>query len=183
LDIPHALYFLTFGILREPRGHPTVQGFYDRNTVVGAASEQADGFVDRSHLVSAVEHTWGPIVTPRFFVEGQHARAPMTLSLWDDVESVFAFAYSGVHAEALSHRSEWFIPREWPTYVAWWVEDDHRPDFSEATERLEYLHDCGPSARAFDFKHLYGADGEPTELDRSGLRPINQAQTGAPSAE
>lgn len=70
---------------------------------------------------------------PRFFVEDKHIFAPTTLSLWADLESVFAFAYNGVHAglnaEALKHRKEWFLTPEWPTYVAWWVEDNHEPDW------------------------------------------------------
>ena len=76
--------------------------------------------------------SWQPFATPRFYVEGEHAGAPATLTVWDDLESVFAFAYYGVHGEALSKRKEWFVPPEWPTYVAWWVDDDHQPDWEEA---------------------------------------------------
>ena len=89
-----------------------------------------------------------------------------TAGFTKDLESAFAFAYAGVHAEALSRRKEWFLAPAWPTYVAWWVPDDHTPDWHEATARHEHLHDNGPSPYAFDFKHPFGPDGNPVDIDR-----------------
>jgi hypothetical protein len=159
--------FFTFGILREARGHPQVQGFYDRNARTFEAAERSDGFIGRSTRDPATgQHRWGEQVAPRFFREDEHGGAPRTLSLWEDLESVFAFAYSGVHAEALSRRKEWFLSPAWPTYVAWWVPDDHTPDWHEARVRHEHLHDHGPSPYAFDFQHPFGPDGNPVDMDR-----------------
>ena len=53
------------------------------------------------------------------------------------------------------------------TYVAWWVPDDHTPDYKEAMDRLERLHDEGPSPDAFDFKRPFDADGRPIALERT----------------
>ena len=55
----------------------------------------------------------------------------MTLSLWQDLESVAAFAYHGPHGEALAKRREWFEKYNLPVYVAWWVRADHRIDWKE----------------------------------------------------
>jgi hypothetical protein len=160
--------FFTFGILHEAQGHPHVQGFFDLNVRTGEAAEQSDGFLGRSKLNPETgQHSWGERVHPRFFHEGEHAQAPRTLSLWADVESVFAFAYAGVHAQALRQREEWFLPPAWPTYVAWWVPDDHTPDWHEAIERHEHLHDHGPSPYAFDFTHSFDPDGHPLVLNRA----------------
>jgi hypothetical protein len=162
--------FFTFGILHEVQGHPQVQGFFDRIARNFATAEQSDGFRGRSTLNPETgQHSWGERPSPRFFLGDEHegTRAPRTLSLWEDLESVFAFAYSGVHAEALSRRKEWFLKPEWPTYVAWWVPDDHTPDWHEAKIRHEHLHDYGPSPYAFDFKHPFGPDGNPIEMDRA----------------
>lgn len=132
--------FFTFGILREAQGHPQVQGFFDRIARNFAAAEQSDGFIGRSTLDPATgQHSWGERVAPRFFRADEHSAAPRTLSVWEDLESVCAFAYAGVHAEALSQRKTWVLPTAWPTYVAWWVPDDHTPDWYEATARHEYL--------------------------------------------
>lgn len=159
--------FFTFGILYDLDGHPQVQGFFDRITRNFETAEQSDGFIDRSRWDPETgHHSWREGVSSRFFREGEHAGTAATLSLWEDLESVFAFAYSGMHAEALCRRKEWFLKPGWPTYVAWWVPDDHTPDWYEAAARHEHLYDHGPSPYAFDFKHPFGPNGKPIEIDR-----------------
>jgi hypothetical protein len=151
--------FYTFGILREERGHEQVQGFFDRIETVFSAAEVLPGFIAtyRNVIHSA---TFGP----RFFVPGTHVGAPQTLSLWADLDSVFAFAYRGAHGEALRHRKEWFVPPDWPTYAIWWVGDDEHPAWDDAPKRLEHLHDHGPTPYVFNFKSPFDAAGQPTRL-------------------
>jgi len=173
------LAFFTLAILREGHGHPRVKGFFDRVAANFAAAEHCDGNIDRSELIPGTQtHTWGEPVAPRFFREGEHGGAPRSLSLWRSLESVFAFAYSHVHAEALTHRKEWFLPPAWPPYVAWWVADGHTPDWHEATVRLEHLHDHGSTAFAFHFKQAFGPDGRPVELDRTRVKALVQRNAG-----
>lgn len=86
------------------------------------------------------------------------------MSLWTDLDSVFAFVYTGLHRSTLSKRHEWFLKPEWPSYAAWWVSDDTIPTWSDACERLEHLHDHGPSPVAFTFRRPFAADGTPTRL-------------------
>ena len=152
--------FYTFGILREEKGHEQVQGFFDRIESVFAAAENAEGFIDRDR------GEWGDRVAPRFFDRNRHASAPATLSLWTDLESVYAFAYRDAHGEAFHKRREWALKPEWPTYVAWWVDDDHIPTREEACQRHEHIHDHGPSAYAFGFSQPFDEKGQPGELDR-----------------
>jgi hypothetical protein len=85
----------------------------------------------------------------------------MTLSIWRDIDAVFAFVYSGLHLEALRQRAAWFEPRRWPSYVAWWIADDEQPTWPDATARLDRLHVDGPSATAFDFHHPFDPLGRP----------------------
>lgn len=103
----------------------------------------------------------------------QHEAA--TVSLWDDLESVYVFAYYGRHAEALKKRQDWFTKPEWPTYVAWWVGDDQTPTREDAANRLEHLHDQGSTPYAFDFKTPFNADGEPAILDRLKINDRSRA--------
>ncbi|HTS87297.1 MAG TPA: DUF3291 domain-containing protein [Gemmatimonadales bacterium] len=162
------LAFFTFAILREGPAHPDAQAFLARVEANFAAAELSVGFVARSVLDPITgEHSWGRCLAPRFFEEGRHQLAPRSLSLWASLEAVYAFTYAGIHAEALSHRREWYLPAAWPPYVAWWVPAEHRPDWAEAVARHEQLHDGGPSATAFDFKHAYGANGVPATIDRA----------------
>ena len=157
------LAFYTFGILREKEGHPQVQGFYDRIDTVFKQARSSDGFIALS------DASWGEYVSPRFYDKNIHAVAPATLSLWKDLESVCAFAYRNQHGEAFKLRQEWALKPEWPTYVAWWVEDDHIPNRKEASEKLEYLHDNGSGPSAFTFKKPFNQYGQPVELSRQLL--------------
>lgn len=164
--------FMTVGMLHAPNWDARVQGFIERIQANYEAAEASDGFLDRSiRDESTGEHKWGlqPIPTP--FQDINHEnRLPQTLSLWQDLESVFAFAYHGIHAEALNKRKEWFVKPEWPTYVAWWVEDDHIPSWEEAGQRYEIYYASGSSPEAFDFKRPFSPDGRPLQIDRQKVR-------------
>ncbi len=119
------------------------------------------------------EHSWGPQIAPTYFQKDEwENRRPATLSLWRDLESVFAFAYHGVHGEALSKRKEWFVKPEWPTYVAWWVSDEHTPDWVEACERYEKLQSEGPTPYAFDFKQAFDPSGRALKIDRERVKQL-----------
>ena len=155
--------FYTFGILREKEGHPQVQGFFDRIDSVFEQARNSEGFIALS------DPSWGEYVSPRFFDKEKHAAAPATLSLWKDLESVCAFAYRNNHGEAFKLRQEWALKPEWPTYVAWWVDDDHIPNRKEASEKLEYIHDNGSGPSAFTFKKAFDQHGQPVELNRQLL--------------
>lgn len=161
--------FSTFAILREAGGHPQVQGFLDRIGPVFRAAAAAPGFLA------------GPIgngaIAPPFLDPTRHDLEASTLTLWVDLHSVWAFSYRGVHAEALRHRGDWLVEPAWPTYVAWWVDDDHMPDWPEAAERFQHLHDHGPTAFAFTFKRPFGADGAPL-TQRDVTTPAHAPGTG-----
>ena len=89
-----------------------------------------------------------------------------TRSVWVELLSVYALGYNGRHAEALSHRKDWFSMLYWPAYVVWWVSDDHVPTWEEAWERLEYLNDNGLSPYAFDYSQTID-DGQAVQLRRN----------------
>ncbi|HZC06305.1 MAG TPA: DUF3291 domain-containing protein [Ktedonobacterales bacterium] len=160
--------FFTFGVLREPTGHPRTKGFEDRIADSFAEAAASPGFIGYPRE-TYVRPDNPNVVWPE--VKGPDREAMMTLSLWVDLESVFAFAYAlrGVHNEALKLRKEWFLKPEWPNYVAWWVEDDHLPTWPEAIERHAYLSEHGSTPFAFDFHLPFDAEGRPTKVLR---RPI-----------
>jgi hypothetical protein len=178
-----ALY--TFGIFSKPSADPANDGFHARNDANLAAAEAAAGFIARSgYDGDPGPASWGPHAYPRFYTGEGHS--PSTLSLWCDLESPMAFTYSGIHAEALSHGRDWFakpiLPPArpaWPPYVLWWVAHDHVPDWREAVERLEHLHDHGASPRAFDWKTPFDADGASCGIDRARVK----AQAGRNRAD
>lgn len=165
--------FTTFAILRAPFGDMQVQGFFDRLPAAFGAADAAEGFVDRSTRDPVtLKHSWGDYVPARFFDPARHGGVVFTLSRWRTLEAIHAYAYAGVHGEALRHRLDWFERPQWPSYAAWWVADDHRPDWTEATQRLEHLHDHGPGPQAFDLRSAFDAHGAPLTIDREWVRAI-----------
>jgi len=159
--------FFTFGVLKEPVGHPDVQEFVDRVENVYASAEASPGFLERSvRNVQTWEHAWGPVVTPRCGPQGLTVdNFAMAFSMWRDLESVAAFAYRGLHGEAMSKRAQWFRSGPWPTYVAWWVSEHHRPSWQEGVDRLDHLHANGPTSTAFTFARPFDQAGAPARLN------------------
>jgi hypothetical protein len=164
-----ALY--TFGVFRAPANDPANQGFHARNDRNLLAVQTAEGFIARSgYDGDPGPQSWGVQVFPRFYAERGDGWSPATLSLWRDLESPMAFAYAGIHSEALSHGREWFVKPAWPPYALWWVEPDAVPSWDEAVVRHEHLHDHKASPFAFDFKTPFDRSGVPTEIDRERVR-------------
>ncbi|HEY4359675.1 MAG TPA: DUF3291 domain-containing protein [Bryobacteraceae bacterium] len=157
----HTLAFLTVGILHEAVGDPRVQGFMDRLPVVYDAA--------RKLCRRCVIRSW---ITPK--------RYAMTLSVWNDLESVAAFAYEGAHAEALSKRRGWFQALRLPNYVSWWVAEAQDVDWKGASALLDHLHAHGPSAFAFDFAKPFDASGNPCSLDRFRGEGEGSGERGSP---
>lgn len=169
------LAFMTFGMLREPRSSPVVRGFVKLGPSVNAEAERAHGFIARAVKpetgASGFGQSYGEwgenSIAPAFYdggVEFNDNTNASTLSLWKDIESVRRFAYNGLHKIALAQREKWFRPPAWPSYVMWWVADDHTPQWSEATQRIEHLHTHGPTPYAFSFKHPFDSDGRPIDV-------------------
>jgi hypothetical protein len=170
--MPHRLAFFTVGIFHEPVGHPRVQGFLDRTPGVYAAADSSAGFHARSiRNLETWKHSWGEIVVPECYPKVDNPdQYAMTLSLWDDLESVAAFAYKGRHGEALAYRKDWIPTLGLPTYVAWWVSADHQVNWKEAAERLDHLHLHGSSPSAFNFKSPFDAGGNPVRFDQWAMQ-------------
>ena len=155
---------MTFGVFNGPPH----QGFLDSVPGVFEAVEQAKGYIDRR------AHIGREVPMPEFDANHPPSDIPaLTLSLWENLESLFAFAYHGAHGEAFKKRREWMSGRdEFPTYVIWWVEDGKLPEWEEACTRLDHLNDRGPSAYAFQFKTPFDADGHSLNLDREHVKKL-----------
>ena len=179
------LAFYTFAALEEAFRHQHSRGFVDRITGVFEFAEQASRFVGRADSArhEGQDAQWGdPLATTRFDARERDARRDnslevspdnheaATLSLWDDLESVYVFAYYGRHAEALKKREDWFVKPEWPSFVALWVENVQIPTWEDACSRLELLNDEGLTPHAFDFKTRFDSAGTPWRMDRSKIQ-------------
>ncbi len=177
--VSQMVYYLAlynFGMFRVPSADPVNDGFHHRNDPIFVAVDGRAGFIARSGYDGEPgPESWGKQVFPRFYVDNGDGWAPSTLSLWEDMESLIAFTYSGLHAEAMRHAREWFEKPNWPPYVCWWQAEGERPTWAEAIIRHEHLHDHGPTPFAFDFKTPFDASGASVTLDRDKIKAIRQS--------
>lgn len=162
---------MTYGRLRKEFGHPTVQGFVDRIPRVYDSADSTPGFVDRSkRSLEDYSHSWGEIVTPKCWGGTTSLKSAATLSLWDDLESVVAFAYHGAHGEALKLRNAWFEHPKLPEHVAWWTEDGGSIDWQIATDMMDHLHAHGSTPHAFSIRAPFDPNGQPYKIDGGKVR-------------
>ena len=167
------LAILTSVLLHAPFGDPQVQGFVDRLETVFGAAATGHGVLDVASEDSAAASKWGAWVAPAHYRKDENdGRIAQTLSLWTDLEPLYAYAYNGLHAEAMSKRKQWIVHGDWASHVLWWVDDDHTPTWQEACDHYDYKHDHGVSPHAFDFRHPFNADGQPVQLDRELIKSL-----------
>jgi hypothetical protein len=168
-----ALALYTFGQFIEPAGDPSNDGFRAMNDPVFKIADETPGLIARSgYAADEGPSPWGEEVYPRFYDDRGGGWSPATLSLWRDIESLYVFTYSGLHAAALKRGREWFRKPSWPTLVLWWHGKREYPLWQEGVQRMEHLHDNGPSSYAFTFKAPYDEGGSPMKIDRVRVREM-----------
>lgn len=138
MNIAHAL---------EPLGSERMQDFEKRSPVVNAEAENSPGFIWQ--LKDTSEKTAFPIIADPLQL--------VTLSVWQDLESLKTFMYGNQqHVAAMKRRRQWFQKNLEPAYVLWWIEAGHIPDLAEAVERMQQLRFMGPTEKAFTFGKSFG---------------------------
>ncbi|WP_440980661.1 DUF3291 domain-containing protein [Shinella sumterensis] len=169
----HHLAVYNFGIHVDEYESDRVAGFRLREPFNFEATSRAEGYIGRSGYDEVPgPESWGEKVYPRFLAGSGFEDAPSSLSLWSSLESLVAFTYDGVHADALKHARNWNQRQAWPALVLWWVKEGTRPVWADGAERLEHLADHGPTPRAFTFKKPFCPDGEPIVIDRDRVKTI-----------
>ena len=167
----HHLALYTFNVFRAPAEDPANDGFHELNDRILPIADQAPGLIARSGYEDEPgPPEWGKQVFPHFYIERGDGWSPSTLSLWETPEAAMAFAYHGLHAEALKRGREWHDEPQFPPYAVWWIEAGKRPDWTEAVARHLHLHQHGPTAYVFDFKHLFTPNGKPQATNPARLK-------------
>ncbi len=128
--------------LRWALDSPEMSGFVDALDPVNALADRAPGFVWRlqDEAGNALDmRPWGDDVI-------------VNLSVWESLESLREFAFSGQHSAILRDRRQYFDPwGQGPHTVLFWVPSDSLPTLEEAHHHLDLLADRGPSPTAFTF--------------------------------
>jgi hypothetical protein len=170
----HHLAIYNFGVHVETYATAPVQGFALREPFNFEAAARAVGFVGRSGYEGEPgPESWGEHVVPQSLGDFGGCSTVSSLSLWEDLESLSAFSYAGVHADALKHARQWNIKQDWPPLVLFWVPVGDRPTWSQAVERFEGLMRNGPVPAHFSFKTAFSPGGAPYQLDRGRVKQLS----------
>lgn len=119
------------------------------------------GFVDLIDAIDGLAQSWpGFIAQPALPDEGLIYPEPFLLNvtIWESIESLREFTYTGQHAGMLKRREEWFLQSERPAYVLYWSPASAAPSEKEIKERIEHLQLHGSTPYAFTFDHPYTAE-------------------------
>ena len=79
----------------------------------------------------------------------------VNMSVWESLESLEAYVYSGRHVEVMKNRRDWFNKMATMYMVLWWIPVGHTPTTEEAKARLEHLQEHGASKYAFSFRQKF----------------------------
>lgn len=134
-----------------PHGDPRLADFFDNVPRMNALAERSPGFLWRLKDDSAA-------VAALFADE---PRMTMTLSLWQDLDSLRHFTFKTLHRVFHSRTKEWFEPLGAAYLVIWEVPEGHRPDHREAWEALQALRANGPTATRFGTETLVTKEPAP----------------------
>lgn len=138
---------LNIATLLEPLESPRLVDFVANLDRINELAEQSPGFVWR------LKDDDGDATAIRPFGDN----IVVNMSVWEDIESLHAYAFRSAHVEVLRRRKEWFENMAEAYAVLWWVPRDHRPTTQEAAERLESLRTQGSTADAFTFRKSFPA--------------------------
>jgi hypothetical protein len=90
----------------------------------------------------------------------------VNLTVWENLEALYKFTYTGEHSFVFKDRSEWFSKMEAHSLVIWWIKSGHIPEIDEAKSKLAHINKNGPSPIAFNFRQAYDPNGIPYTLKR-----------------
>lgn len=123
--------------LRHGPDDPRLVGFSAGANMIRRAAAEAPG------------HVWNTqdVIDDTYFA---------TRSLWESVDALRAFVYSGIHLRYLKRTSEWFEAHDDVNLVLWCVANDEVPDLQDSRARLLLLREHGSTARAFSFRDAAG---------------------------
>lgn len=123
-------------------------GFVARLEPLNALADASPGFVWRLQDEAA------DATAIRLFDD---ERILFNLSVWESIEALEAYAYSGAHVEAVRARARWFEHRAKPNLVLWWVIAGELPTVEDARARFGLLWAEGPTPEAFTFRQRFEA--------------------------
>ncbi len=125
---------------------PIMKEFVDNLDTINALAEQSNGFIWRLTDDSNNATSFNPYDDEQTIIN---------ISVWKDIESLKDFVYNSHHVSFVRRRKEWFAQFGKAYNCMWWIPEGQLPTLENATERLDYLQQNGPSEYAFDFRTVF----------------------------
>ncbi|OIK10749.1 hypothetical protein BIV60_19960 [Bacillus sp. MUM 116] len=143
----------TVGRLKHPYEHPASQEFFEVGYKIMRQASLSGQLIE--------EFSPYGVPFPEEAIKGEGAPI-LTLTVWNSLQSLYSFTYSGRHKQALQDRNKWIEPHQekQPTYVVWWTEAVMDVSWEEAFKRYNYFIQHGSTPYAFDYKHAFDESGE-----------------------
>jgi heme-degrading monooxygenase HmoA len=145
----HQLAQLNIAAMRGPVDSPLMAEFVANLDRINALADASPGLIWRLQTEDGDATALRPL--------GEDVL--VNLSVWRDLEALQAFVYQSGHAAIMRRRREWFDRMTQAHLVLWWIPAGHRPDVTEAAERLARLRAEGPTPRAFNFAQPFPPPG------------------------
>ena len=146
----------TVGRLRHPYDHPSSREFYEKGFRVMRQAHIS------GHMISELSSEG--VTLPQ---EPERKGYPvLTLTVWDKLESLYRFTYSGKHSQALQNRSKWMELDHGNhfSYVIWWTEKVKDVSWEEAFRRYDHYLEHKATPYAFDLKQAFDESGKSYRL-------------------
>ena len=129
-----------------PIDSPVMADFVANLDRINAIAENSKGFVwrlkDDSNNATSIR-----IFDDDFLI--------VNMSVWQNVDALFRFAYQSDHLEIFKRRTEWFEKMPEMHMVLWYVPEGSMPSVADAVERLTHLRQRGETPYAFSFKKRF----------------------------
>jgi hypothetical protein len=138
-----AIAQMNWGRMKYPADDPRLTEFLNSLQEVYRLAEIHRGFLWR-----IPDET----IASKLKASGFDNRISATVSLWRSLDDLQDYTFQSLHGVYLKRTSEWFEPVEGPQLVVWDVDENARPSFFEAWERLQNLKQNGPSERGYGWK-------------------------------
>jgi hypothetical protein len=149
--VEYVLAQVNVGRMREPLDNPLLADFVAALDPVNAAADAAPGFIWRlqtedGNATSVHAFEWD---------RAGGAGVLVNMSVWESVEALAGYVYSGTHRQVLRRRRQWF-ERMAEAYAAlWWIPSGHIPTTDDAERRVRHLREFGITPYAFTLKEHF----------------------------
>lgn len=133
---------VNIGRARAALDSPVMKGFMDQLDAINALADRSPGFVWR------LQTEEGDATSLNVFGD---ERIIINMSVWESLESLQQYVYSGDHLQVLKDKKNWFEKMPGPSLALWWIPAGEIPTIEDAKRALDAIGSDGPTSAAFSF--------------------------------